>query len=134
MNLIQHVLSIIFVLTVNNETIEGKKNNEVAQESARSESKIVFPFGASMGVAAALAIPVVTDEEIAFVAIIFELTYNLANKKAIPLKFFNERSLDGEIEGETCQEKSSGNETSVSDKAIFSRTSLYRVIEDRLNA
>jgi hypothetical protein len=133
MNLIQHVLSIIFVLTVDYGAIEGKKNNEVGQETARSESKIVFPFGASMGVAAALAIPVVTDEEIVFVAIIFELAYNLANKKAIPLKFFNERSLDEENEGQKCEE-TSRNDTSSSDKAIFSRSSFYRVVEDRLNA
>lgn len=133
MNFIFYILTVCPTLLLKCDAEKFGKHNEV---SARSDSKIVYPFGASMGLAAALAVPVTTDDEIVFVAIIFEIAYNLANKKAIPLKFFNERSFDGGgIESEKDDEKWKENSTIIDEEAaVFTRTSFYRVVENRLNS
>lgn len=89
-----------------------------------------------MGIAAALAVPVTTDEEIVFVAIVFDIAYNLVNNKAIPIKFcneklMNERRISNEEDAKSLINFDGGE---MENKAIFTRMSFYRVIESRLNA
>lgn len=110
---VEQVLSLFFLLSKNCDADQVK----LYHDTPRTGFELIFPTQSSMGIGVALTIPVTTLKEIVFVGFIFEASYNMVIETS---KLSNEEVKSFMLKPEN-------------DGAIFTRTSFYRVVENRLN-
>lgn len=126
----------ILLLIIQKVKVSAKELNETDSKSKRNAPALLYPVATSTGIEVAIAIPVEDEISNLFVSYNFEMNYNMVNiaPESFPGPLLRFQFTDNKTKNRKIVKKSLKEISEVENKTVFTRTGLYRVFINRLNA